>query len=177
MKQIIKKCVLIFLSISLYAPCLALAYGQTKQRKTKVRVVPKQLTSKSEKPIEFETDQSFEACLASSTTPKPDVGHELLRAKRPEPNYSCAISTSIIYQPELVYPPAARMVKASGAVSIDTVIDEEGKVIWAKVVEGHPLLRGVALRTLCQTRFKPIVDENGLGLKVNGWMTYNFVLD
>jgi TonB family protein len=156
---------------------LVFAYGQTKQRKTKVRVVPKQQPYKPEKTIESETDQKFEACIASSETPKPDVGLELLRAKRPEPNFSCVISTSIVYQPELIYPPAARAVRASGRVNIDTVIDENGDVIWAKVTEGHPLLRVAALRTLCQTRFKPVVDYNEQGLKVNGWMTYNFSPD
>ena len=158
MKQIIKNFVLVFLTFGLSSSFAVSGFGQ-------------------ESKTADESDTAFETCLASANTPKPDVGFELARAKRDEPNFSCMISTSIVYQPELVYPLAAKAVKVSGAVNIDTVIDENGNVIWAKVTKGHPFLQMSALRTLCQTRFKPIVDENGFGLRVNGWMTYNFTLE
>jgi outer membrane biosynthesis protein TonB len=176
-RQIIKISVFSFLTFSFGIAGVIFCHAQTKRNKTKKPVAVQQQKIKSGKQTESETDEKFEACLASSGTPKPDTGLELLKAKRPEPNNSCAISTSIIYQPELVYPPAARAVRASGLVNIDTIIDEEGNVIWAKVADGNPLLWATSMRTLCQTRFKPIVDVNGEGLKVNGWMTYNFAPD
>lgn len=176
-KQIVKILIFSFLFFSLSVVCVVFCYAQTKRNKTKKPVVVKQQTTKPKKQTEFESNARFEACLASSNSPKPDVGLELLKAKRPEPNYSCAISTSIVYQPELIYPPAARAVRASGLVHIDTVIDGDGSVIWAKVADGHPLLWAASVRTLCQTHFEPIVDANGQGLKVNGLMTYNFTPD
>src|SRR6478672_400179 len=39
------------------------------------------------------------------------------------------------------YPPAAKAVKAQGAVNVEVIVDEEGNVTSAKTVSGHPLLR------------------------------------
>ena len=78
------------------------------------------------------------------------------------------------FTPDLIYPPAAQAVQAAGLVSVDVVINEDGKVIWAKVVEGHPLLRVAALRAACQTRFKPVVDCIGRRLKTNTIIYYTF---
>ena len=158
MKQIIRNFAFTLLACVLSLIFISFCFGQ-EQKKTDA------------------IDSAFDICLASANTPKPDVGFELSRAIKPYPHFSDVFSTSIVYQPELVYPPAARAAKAAGTVNIDTVIDEDGNVIWAKVIKGHPLLRAAALRTLCHTRFKTIVDENGIGLKFNGWMVYIFAID
>lgn len=42
------------------------------------------------------------------------------------------------------YPAAARAVRAIGEVVVEVKIDKEGKVIEAKAVSGHPLLRNVS---------------------------------
>ncbi len=42
------------------------------------------------------------------------------------------------------YPPAARAVRATGQVAIDLSIDNEGNVVTAKAISGHPLLRAAS---------------------------------
>jgi hypothetical protein len=42
--------------------------------------------------------------------------------------------------PAPAYSPEAKAKKASGLVEVDVIIDEKGRVIWAKAVSGHPLL-------------------------------------
>jgi TonB family protein len=77
--------------------------------------------------------------------------------------------------PSPTYPAAARAVKASGTVAVQIVIDENGDVISATAVSGHPLLRGSATDAARAAKFAP-TRLNGAGVKVSGVLTYNFVL-
>src|ERR1700755_1546354 len=54
------------------------------------------------------------------------------------------ISDSALVLAKPTFPPAARAVGASGTVQILVTIDEDGYVIEAKPVSGHPLLRAVS---------------------------------
>jgi hypothetical protein len=76
--------------------------------------------------------------------------------------------------PKPPYPPAARAVRASGAVSIQVLIDEEGKVFSAMAVNGHPLLRAASRAAACKAEFIP-TRLMGNPVKVNGIITYYFV--
>ena len=76
--------------------------------------------------------------------------------------------------PKPPYPRAAGAVRASGAVSIQVLIDEEGKVFSAVPVAGHPLLRSAARLAACQAEFSP-TKLSGNPVKVSGIITYNFV--
>jgi TonB family protein len=73
------------------------------------------------------------------------------------------------------YPPAAKAVRASGAVSIQILILENGTVFAAKPLSGHPLLRSAASDAACEARFTPTLLE-GSPVKVSGVITYNFNL-
>ncbi len=73
------------------------------------------------------------------------------------------------------YPPAARAVRASGSVSVQVVIDENGHVISATAVSGHPLLRAAAVAAARGARFSPTM-LSGQPVKVSGVITYNFNL-
>ena len=77
--------------------------------------------------------------------------------------------------PKPSYPPIARQARAHGPVSVQVLIDENGKVISAKAVSGHPLLLAAAQQAAYQARFSPtrLSDEP---VKVSGVITYNFVL-
>ena len=66
-------------------------------------------------------------------------------------------------RPDLVY---------SGVV----FIDEEGKVISANAVSGHPLLKASAVAAARQARFSP-TKLSGKPVKVTGIITYNFVAE
>jgi len=54
------------------------------------------------------------------------------------------------------------------------MVDEEGKVISATAVSGHPLLHASAVRAARQARFTPTL-LSGKAVKVSGTINYNFV--
>lgn len=76
--------------------------------------------------------------------------------------------------PKPAYPPAARAVRASGAVAVQVLISESGSVISANAVSGHPLLRAAAEGAARGARFSPTL-LSGQPVKVSGVITYNFV--
>ncbi|MGC2237004.1 MAG: TonB family protein [Pyrinomonadaceae bacterium] len=75
--------------------------------------------------------------------------------------------------PKPVYPQTAKTVNASGEVSVQVMIDENGKVISAKAVSGHPLLRTVSEQAARSAKFKPTTLSNQ-PVKVTGVIIYNF---
>jgi TonB family protein len=77
--------------------------------------------------------------------------------------------------PKPVYPSAAKAVKAGGEVSVQVTIDESGKVISAKAVSGHTLLRAEAERAARNARFTPTLLSNQ-PVKVTGIIIYKFAL-
>jgi protein TonB len=76
--------------------------------------------------------------------------------------------------PKPAYPAAARAVRASGAVQVQVLIDEEGRVVSASAAGGHPLLQAAAVAAARQARFSPTL-LSGQPVKVSGIITYNFV--
>jgi protein TonB len=76
--------------------------------------------------------------------------------------------------PKPVYPPIARQAHASGTVVVQVTIDENGAVISAHAVSGHPLLQAVAVAAARGARFSP-TKLSGQPVKVTGVITYNFV--
>lgn len=76
--------------------------------------------------------------------------------------------------PKPAYPPIARQAHASGTVVVQVTIDENGSVISATAVSGHPLLRAVAVSAARGARFSP-TKLSGQPVKVTGVITYNFV--
>jgi protein TonB len=76
--------------------------------------------------------------------------------------------------PKPNYPPIARAAHASGTVVVQVLIDENGNVVSAKAVSGHPLLQAVAVSAARQARFSP-TKLSGQPVKVTGVIQYNFV--
>lgn len=74
-----------------------------------------------------------------------------------------------------VFPPAARAVRAEGAVSVQVVIDEQGDVVSATAVSGHPLLRQAAEQAAQASKFSP-TKLQGQAVRVTGIIVYNFIL-
>jgi TonB family protein len=72
------------------------------------------------------------------------------------------------------YPAIARAAHASGAVNVEITIDENGNVIAAKAVSGHPLLQAAAVSAARQASFTP-TRLSGEPVKVSGVLVYNFV--
>jgi len=76
--------------------------------------------------------------------------------------------------PNPIYPPAAKAVRASGAVNVQIIIDEKGNVISASAISGHPLLRQAAEQAAKQAKFFPML-LSGKSVKLVGVIVYNFV--
>jgi outer membrane biosynthesis protein TonB len=79
------------------------------------------------------------------------------------------VNKKAIYLPKPVYSPD---IKASGAVEVRIVIDESGKVISAKAVSGHFLLRPFAESAARQAKFNPTNDVGKIRIK--GVLVYDF---
>jgi protein TonB len=77
--------------------------------------------------------------------------------------------------PKPAYPQIARQARANGPVNVQVLIDENGKVISAKAVGGHPLLLAAAQQAAYGARFSP-TKLGDQAVKVSGVITYNFVL-
>ena len=76
--------------------------------------------------------------------------------------------------PKPAYPPIARAAHASGTVVVQVLIDENGNVVSAHAVSGHPLLQAVAVGAARQAKFSP-TKLSGQPVKVTGVIQYNFV--
>jgi TonB family protein len=88
---------------------------------------------------------------------------------------SRVLNSQALALPRPTYPMMARQIRLQGAVNVQVLIDETGKVISAKAVSGHPLLIVAAQQAAMQARFSPtIVGEQPV--KVSGVITYNFVM-
>jgi periplasmic protein TonB len=86
------------------------------------------------------------------------------------------ITSQAISLPKPIYPEIAKRIRVQGTVSVQVLIDEEGRVISAKAISGSPFLTTEAQKAAMQARFSPtrIGDQP---VKVSGVITYNFVLN
>jgi TonB family protein len=80
-----------------------------------------------------------------------------------------------VYLPKPFYPPNARTARASGVVTVEVLLSEEGKVLSARAIEGNPFLRQSAVDAARQARFTPTI-LSGKPVQVTGLITYNFSL-
>lgn len=86
------------------------------------------------------------------------------------------LRASAISLPNPAYPPIARAAHASGTVEVAVVVDEQGVVISAKSISGHPLLQAAAVSAARYARFTPLsVDDKPV--KASGIIKYEFVLE
>jgi hypothetical protein len=72
--------------------------------------------------------------------------------------------------------PKRPAINVRGWVKISVLIDERGKVITAKAIFGHPLLRAASEKAALESTFEPI-KLSGKAVKVTGIIVYNFVSD
>ena len=101
-------------------------------------------------------------------------------APTPPPKPRAPISGGVlngkaISKPQPAYPPIAKAARASGTVTVQILVDEQGRVVSATAVSGHPLLQQAAVSAARQARFSPTL-LSGQPVKVSGVITYNFVL-
>jgi VWFA-related protein/TonB family protein len=75
--------------------------------------------------------------------------------------------------PKPTYPVPAQRMRVAGTVNVEVTIDENGKVITARAVSGHALLREAAVAAAKQAVFTPTI-LSGKSVQVTGVIVYNF---
>jgi periplasmic protein TonB len=88
---------------------------------------------------------------------------------------SFVLASKAVSLPQPPYPPMALQIRAQGAVNVQILVDEQGKVVSAQAINGHPMLVAAAKEAALRARFTPTI-LNGQPVKVQGVITYNFVL-
>ncbi len=73
------------------------------------------------------------------------------------------------------YPTEAKEKKVEGDVTVEITIGEEGKIIAARVISGHELLKDAALEAAKKWTFKP-TTLNDHPVKVSGVLSFRFKL-
>jgi TonB family protein len=73
------------------------------------------------------------------------------------------------------YPPTARASRVEGLVVVELEVDETGRVVSARPVSGHALLRDAAVAAARQWTFAP-TSVGGAPVKVVGTLSFNFKL-
>ncbi len=106
--------------------------------------------------------------------PKPPPPPPPPPPKPSKPISKGVVNGSAVSLPKPPYPAAARAVRAAGAVNVQVLIDENGNVVSASAVSGHPLLRQAAAQAARSAKFRPTL-LSGQPVKVNGVIVYNFV--
>ncbi|MDQ3633648.1 MAG: energy transducer TonB [Acidobacteriota bacterium] len=77
--------------------------------------------------------------------------------------------------PKPEYPAEAKSQEIEGEIIASVIVDEKGKVIWAKVNDGHSLLQEAVRKVVCKPRFKP-ATISGIPYAIKGLITYRFSL-
>ena len=88
-------------------------------------------------------------------------------------NSGGVLNGKAISLPRPAYPAEASRIGANGVVRIKVLIDENGKVLEAKVLCGHPIFAKPSVEAAHKARFSP-TKLSGMPVKVNGIIIYNF---
>lgn len=75
------------------------------------------------------------------------------------------------------YPETARRLRISGEVLVDTIVDEKGNVVFAKVAKGNALLRKAALAAAYLSQYQPTVTCGSKPIKFRWTIKYYFQPD
>lgn len=86
------------------------------------------------------------------------------------------LNSKALSLPKPAYPPLAKAAKASGSVIVQVLVDEQGNVVSARAVSGHPLLQTAAVAAARQAKFAP-TKLSGSPVKVSGIIKYDFVVE
>jgi periplasmic protein TonB len=108
----------------------------------------------------------------STPIPPPPPRHAARRIVRVGSNLKAPQQT---YSVQPNYPTLARQERIWGDVVVDAVIDEQGNVVQAHVVSGHPLLITAALNAVLQWKYQPTL-LNGTPVAVEMEVTVHFIL-
>ena len=118
-------------------------------------------------------------CNGSGATPvviaPPTPEPTPVKPAGPQRVSSTVLVSKIINLPKPAYPIIAKQMRTQGAVNVQILVDESGRVVSAHAVSGNPVLVTAAEEAARRARFTPTM-LNDQPVKVQGVITYNFVL-
>lgn len=137
---------------------------------------PRRDMTNSQPPIPLRKNQRDDKETEDTPPPpaKPKQSETETIAKKPAMISKGVINGIALNLPKPVYSPAAKAIHASGAVQIQVTIDENGNVVSAKAISGHPLLRPAAQDAAQKAKFTP-TKLSDQPVKVTGIIVYNFL--
>jgi protein TonB len=114
---------------------------------------------------------------ASTVVTLPDKAPEPPVVKPPTTQRvtSVVLSSKALSLPQPPYPMMAKQMRIQGLVSVQILVDEQGKVLSAQVVSGNPALSTAAKDAAMRARFTPTI-LNGQPVKIQGVINYNFTM-
>lgn len=71
------------------------------------------------------------------------------------------------------YPAGASANRVTGSIPVRIIFDEEGNVVFAQAIYGHPALKSAAIESAMKCKFEPI-EVGGKPVKVSGIILYDF---
>jgi TonB family protein len=115
---------------------------------------------------------------APPPTPSPTPKIEPIPDRKSGPNKVSegVLQGGAIKKVRPVYPEIAKKIRAGGPVQVQVTIAEDGRVMEAFILSGHPSLRNAALEAARQWVFSPTTLSK-VPVKVQGMLTFNFVLE
>ncbi|MDT5062947.1 MAG: Ca-activated chloride channel [Acidobacteriota bacterium] len=117
-----------------------------------------------------------------ATNARPPVSNSSPTVSNPTPPAAAAkpvsggvLNGKAISLPKPLYPQGAKSMHVSGMVTVEVLLNEEGKVISARAVDGIISLRQAAVDAARLARFSPTM-LSGQPVKVVGFINYKFSL-
>ena len=102
---------------------------------------------------------------------KADAGRRSTKAPIP----GGVLNGKALSLPRPNYPSAARSSGASGTVVVEVTIDEQGKIVEARAISGHPILQQAAVQAARLAKFSP-AKLSGEPVRIKGTINYIFTL-
>jgi TonB family protein len=125
--------------------------------------------------VAFAASNQIHATNTSPSLESDDQGCLDPNAPKPQTISLGRLNSRAVDIPKPAYPIEAKDARVSGVVTAQVVVDESGKVIWARVRTGPELLQAAVKTVVCQALLKPF-KLNGNFVKTNGIITYKFEL-
>jgi protein TonB len=109
------------------------------------------------------------------TTPPPPPPAPPVKPPSTQKVTSVVLSSKALSLPQPPYPRIAKEAGVHGSVNVQILVSEDGKVLNAQILSGNPMLTFAARDAAMRARFTPTL-LNGQPVKIQGIITYNFVL-
>ena len=114
----------------------------------------------------------------NASVPMVNLGDEPPPTPVPKPTKPISggvLNGTAVSLPAPTYPDNAKRMKVQGVVVVEVVLDETGKVISARAMDGPAMLRDAAVQAAKRARFSP-TKLSGMPVKVSGVINYKFAL-